>query len=299
MYDEVKWIYYTKRRDDMHCKKCGTELREEDKFCYHCGNRTGVLQRIFSSRALIGSMIALLIVALAALLTYFIWTGKLQIPSWGNEKMAEDGSSGGGKRTPSEKTVPPSQTQKPKATATPYVFQPSDVTAAKKAEMKPLTDRLMPFLAYSASFYADGSHAFRWDDASATTMALYNLEHYDKSLKYGDSMEKIKKKTKEEMKKLFGKNYKYKLKYGGSYPDYVYRPVGNTVVFNSTRISGKKYHLKVKKIMEYEEGKYRLTVEAYLSFNGVKGDAQNYTVMVEKEADPASDYVVQKIKLKK
>ncbi len=279
----------------MHCKKCGTELREEDKFCYHCGNRTGVLQRIFSSRALIGSVIALLIVALAALLTYFIWTGKLQIPSWGDKKSAEVRD----RRTPSKKAASDSQTPKPKATATPYVFQPSDVTAAKKAEMKPLTDRLMPFLAYSASFYADGSHAFRWDDASATTMALYNLEHFDKSLKYGDSMDKIKKKTKAEMKKLFGKNYKYKLKYEGSYPGYVYRPVGNTVVFNSTRISGKKYHLKVKKIMEYEEGKFRLTVEAYLSSNGVKGDAQNYTVMVEKDAEPASDYVVEKIKLKK
>ncbi len=279
----------------MHCKKCGTELREEDKFCYHCGNRTGVLQRIFSSRALIGSVIALLIVALAALLTYFIWTGKLQIPSWGDKKSAEVRD----RRTPSKKAASDSQTPKPKATATPYVFQPSDVTAAKKAEMKPLTDRLMPFLAYSASFYADGSHAFRWDDASATTMALYNLEHFDKSLKYGDSMDKIKKKTKAEMKKLFGKNYKYKLKYEGSYPGYVYRPVGNTVVFNSTRISGKKYHLKVKKIMEYEEGKYRLTVEAYLSSNGVKGDLQKYTVTVGEDADCAYGYVVQKIKLKK
>ncbi len=279
----------------MYCKKCGTELREEDKFCYHCGNRTGVLQRIFSSRALIGSVIALLVVALAALLTYFIWIGKLQIPSWGDKKTTEVRD----RRTPSKKTVSDSQTPKPKATATPYVFQPSDVTAAKKAEMKPLTDRLMPFLAYSASFYADGSHAFRWDDASATTMALYNLEHFDKSLKYGDSMDKIKKKTKAEMKKLFGKNYKYKLKYEGSYPGYVYRPVGNTVVFNSTRIPGKEYHLKVKKITEYEEGKYRLTVEAYLSSNGVKGDLQKYTVTVGEDADCAYGYVVQKIKLKK
>ena len=25
----------------MYCKKCGTELRENDTFCYYCGNRIG------------------------------------------------------------------------------------------------------------------------------------------------------------------------------------------------------------------------------------------------------------------
>ena len=39
----------------------------------------------------------------------------------------------------------------------------------------------------------------------------------------------------------------------------------NTIVFNSMRIPGKDYQMKVKKITEYEEGKYKLTVEAYLT----------------------------------
>ena len=282
----------------MNCKKCGTELREEDKFCYYCGNRTGVLQRILSSRALIGSVIAVLVVVLAALFTYFIWTGKLKLPSMGKSQVAEKGGPGKNEETEPERTAVVTTTPEP--TATPYVFQPSDVTGEKKAEMKPLTDRLMPFLAYSASFYADGSHGFRWNDASATTMALYNLEHYDKTVKYGDSMGRIQKKVKKEMKKLFGKNHKYKFKYEGSYPGYVYRPAGNTIVFNSTRIPGRKHHLRTKKIREYKEGKYRLEVEAYLSrvSDGMKGRSQKYTVMVDKDDDSTYGYVVSKIKLK-
>ena len=283
----------------MYCKKCGTELREEDKFCYYCGRRTGVIQRILSSKALIGSVIAVILVALAALLTYFIWTGKLHLPSPGQSQVTDGrNQEENGEKKPEEKTA---ATATPKLTATPYVFQPSDVTKEKKAEMKPLTDRLMPFLAYSASFYADGSHAFRWDDASATTMALYNLEHYDKSVKYGDPMENIQKKAKREMKKIFGGNYKYKFKYEGTYPGYVYRPTGNTMVFNATRIPGKEYHLNVKKITEYEEGKYRLLVEAYLSLqaDGTKGDSQKYSVTAERDSESAFGYVVSKIKLSK
>lgn len=287
----------------MYCKKCGTELREEDKFCYYCGKRTGVMQRVLSSKAFVGSVIAVLVVAVAALLTYFIWTGKLNL-SFLNQNQVSDSSNQGkkGEEKPKEKSnenEPALSTPKP--TATPYVFQSSDVTKAKKAEMKPLTDRLMPFLAYSASFYADGSHAFRWDNASATTMALYNLEHYDKSVKYGDPMETIEKKAKREMKKIFGGNYKYKFKYEGTYPGYVYRPTGNTMVFNSARIPGKGYHLKVKKITEYEEEKYRLEVEAYLSLqaDGTKGDSQKYTVTAEQDAESALGYVVSKIKLSK
>ena len=287
----------------MYCKKCGTELREEDKFCYYCGKRTGVMQRVWSSKAFVGSVIAVLVVAVAALLTYFIWTGKLNL-SFLNQNQVSDSSNQGkkGEEKPKEKSnenEPALSTPKP--TATPYVFQSSDVTKAKKAEMKPLTDRLMPFLAYSASFYADGSHAFRWDNASATTMALYNLEHYDKSVKYGDPMETIEKKAKREMKKIFGGNYKYKFMYEGTYPGYVYRPTGNTMVFNSTRIPGKGYHLKVKKITEYEEEKYRLEVEAYLSLqaDGTKGDSQKYTVTAEQDAESALGYLVSKITVSK
>lgn len=284
----------------MHCRKCGTELREDDKFCYHCGERTGLVQRMLSSKAFIGSVIALLVVAAAAVLTYFIWTGKLKMPSFERGRVADQGrrEPDRGNTTPPKNTEP-SRTTKP--TATPYVFQPADVTAEMKTEMKPLANRLMPFLAYSASFYADGSHKFRWNDGSATTMALYNLEHYDKSVRYGNSMKDIEKKAKREMKKLFGKNYKYKFKYEGSYPGYVYRPTGNTMVFNATRIPGKKHNLKIRKITEYEEGQYRITVEAYLSqtSNGAKGDAQKYTVLAEKDEKSAYGYVVREIKLKK
>ena len=34
----------------MYCKKCGTELRENDTFCYYCGNRIGWMQRMLSSK---------------------------------------------------------------------------------------------------------------------------------------------------------------------------------------------------------------------------------------------------------
>lgn len=284
----------------MYCKKCGTELREEDKFCYHCGERTGLIQRMFASKALVGSVIALLVVAVAVVLTYFIWTGKFHMPSWGHEAVVDHGSEQPDQgRTPPARETEPARTPEP--TATPYVFQPADVTAEMKKEIKPLTNRLMPFLAYSASFYFDGSHAFRWDDKTATVMALYNLEHYDKVVRYGTSMSEIEKKTKKEMKKLFGKNFKYKFKYEGSYPGYVYRPTGNTMVFNATRIPGKTHKLKILKITEYEKEQYRITVEAYLSqtSNGAKGDVQKYTVLAQKDAKSTYGYIVKQIKLKK
>lgn len=56
----------------MYCKKCGTELRENDTFCYYCGNRIGWMQRMLSSKAFIGSVIAVFVVIIAAVLTYFI-----------------------------------------------------------------------------------------------------------------------------------------------------------------------------------------------------------------------------------
>ena len=165
--------------------------------------------------------------------------------------------------------------------------------------MKPLTERLKPFLAYSASFYANGSHRFKFDTTFVTTMAIFNLEHSDKILRYGDSMSKVKKEAKKEIKKIFGSNYKYKFAYTGTYPGYVYRPTGNTIVFNSMRIPGKDYQMKVKKITEYEEGKYRLTVEAYLTNTGssVKGVSQKYKVYLEKDDSSEFGFVVSKIKL--
>lgn len=286
----------------MYCRKCGTELREDDKFCYHCGERTGLVQRMLSSKAFIGSAIALLVVAAAAVLTYFIWTGKLKMPSFEHTRVVDEGRGepepDDGNAVSSEKAVP---TRTPEPTATPYVFQPADVTDEMKGKIKPLTNRLMPFLAYSASFYADGSHTFSWNDKAATVMALYNLEHYDKSVRYGHAMDDIEKKAKKEMKKIFGTYYKYKFKYEESYPGYVYRPTGNTIVFNATRIPGKKHNLKIRKIMEYEEGQYRITVESYLSqtSDGTKGDVQKYTVLAEKSTKSTYGYVVKEIKLKK
>lgn len=285
----------------MYCKKCGTELREEDKFCYHCGERTGVIQRMLASKAFVGSVIALLVVVVAVILTYFIWTGKLHMPSWGSDKTVEDH---GSRQTDRENAPTVRETASPQTvepTATPYVFLPTDVTQEMKEKIKPLTNRLMPFLAYSASFYADGSHKFRWNDGSATVMALYNLEHYDKSVRYGNSMRDIETKVKKEMKKLFGKNFKYKFKYEETYPGYVYRPTGNTIVFNASRIPGKTHKLKVLKITEYEKEKYRITVEAYLvqTSTGVKGDTQKYTVIAEKNKKSAYGYVLKEIKLKK
>ena len=79
----------------------------------------------------------------------------------------------------------------------------------------------------------------------------------------------------------------------------MYRPTGNTIVFNSMRIPGKDYQMKVKKITEYEEGKYRLTVEAYLTNVGssVKGVSQKYKVYLEKDDSSEFGFVVSKIKL--
>ena len=79
----------------------------------------------------------------------------------------------------------------------------------------------------------------------------------------------------------------------------MYRPTGNTIVFNSMRIPGKDYQMKVKKITEYEEGKYRLTVEAYLTNAGssVKGVSLKYKVYLEKDDSSEFGFVVSKIKL--
>ena len=72
-------------------------------------------------------------------------------------------------------------------------------------------------------------------------------------------------------------------------------------MFNSMRISGKDYQMKVKKITEYEEGKYRLTVEAYLTnvASNTKGEIQKYTVLAAKDEQSEYGYIVEKIKLKK
>lgn len=276
----------------MYCKRCGTELRENDTFCYHCGNRTTIIQRIFSSKAIIGSIIALLLVLIVGIMTFFILTGKIKFPEKGKEPAAENVS---------ETEDAPIVTPTPIPTPTPFVFSPMDVTSQAKIEMKDMLSRLKPFLGYSASYYANGSHKFKWDDKVATVLALYNVEHYDKIVKYGDDADKFKKAAKKEMTKLFGSKYKYKFEYGGTYPSYVYRPIGNTLVFNSSRITGKDYSMQVKKVVEYEQSRYRIVADACLKTvaNGQKGVAQRYTIFVEKKPDSKFGYVVTEIRLSK
>ena len=87
-------------------------------------------------------------------------------------KIVDSGKSGKDSDNPAAKA-----TATPAPTATPYAFTPSDVTKTMKKEMKPLTERLKPFLAYSSSFYANGSHRFKFDTTFVTTMAIFNLEH--------------------------------------------------------------------------------------------------------------------------
>ncbi len=282
----------------MYCKKCGTELRENDEFCYRCGTRTTLMQRIFSSKAVVGSVIAILLVAVAGVLTYFIWTGRIKLPEKAKEPVAKNEE----KQDPSrEADNKPKQTIVATPSPTPYILEETDVTSQVKQEMKGLLDRMKPFLGYSASFYADGSHKFMWNDKTATVMAVYNLEHNDHTIRYGNDIRQIKKSAKKEMKKLFGDNYKYKLEYGERYPLYVYRPAGNTIVFNSMRIPGKDSGMKIEKIIEYAEGKYRVVAEAYLKsrYTGQKEKVQRYTILVDKQEDSEFGYVVNKLRLYK
>lgn len=298
----------------MKCKKCGTELRSDDEFCYHCGQRTTVWQRLFASRAIVGSTIAIVIVAVAAVLTWMILSGRLELSSWGErgtenpgtKSVTEEGG-GAGQADPDDPVKPTTAsgntsepTMEPTPEPTPAITYPVDVTRDKKAEMKDLTARLEPFLSFSASYYENGRHAFKWDDMSATVMALYNLEYLDKTVKYGTPYASIQKKTKKELKNIFGSYAKYKFTYGGSFPDYVFVRSGDTVVYNVERITGRTYSMKTEKIIEYKEGKYRVIVNAGLVSETNKRDKgyfQKYTVTVDKEEDSEYGFVVRKIKL--
>lgn len=294
----------------MKCKKCGTELRSDDEFCYRCGQRTTVWQRMFASRAFVGSTIAIIIVAVASVMTWMILTGRLDLSkvrnrgteSPGTENAVGEEPSGGGQDSAPVPTAEPTPepTSEPTPEPTPAVVYPMDVTKDGKTEMKELTARMRPFLAFSASYYENGRHAFKWDDMSATVMSMYNLHYLDKKVKYGTPFTEIEKKTKKEVKDLFGKNAKYKFTYGGSFPDYVFVRSGSTVLYNVTRITGKTYSMKTEKIIEYKEGKYRLIANAGLvseSNKNDKGYFQKYTVYVEKDEQAKYGFVIKKIKL--
>lgn len=298
----------------MRCKKCGTELRSDDEFCYRCGQRTTVFQRMFASRAFVGSTIAIVIVAIAAVLTWMIVSGRLDLSSLGKKSVDQPGTENttAGRDMPGQDeekagtksvvTAEPTAEPEPTPEPTPEVVYPADVTKDIKPEMKELTTRIRPFLAFCASYYENGRHAFKWDDMSATTMALYNLEYLDKKVKYGTPIDTITKKTKKEVKNLFGSNAKCKFTYSGRFPDYVFVKSGNTMVYNVTRITGKTYSMKTDKIIEYKEGKYRLIVSAGLVSERNKRDKgyfQKYTVNVEKDEAAKYGFVIKKIALYK
>ena len=65
------------------------------------------------------------------------------------------------------------------------------------------------------------------------------------------------------------------------------------------RIPGKEYGMKVKKAVEYEQGQYRVVVEAALRDRGTSqgGAVQKYTLFIEKSPDSKYNYFVGNIRL--
>jgi hypothetical protein len=257
-----------------------------------------------ASKMFVGSIAAIVIVAVLAVAAYLILTDRLTLPFFqGNQS-----STGIVAEEPEQESEPEQGTEEeslatdtPEPTATPYIFEPSDVTKTAKSAMKPLLNRVKPFLAFSASFYADGSHRYKWDDVSATTLALYRLQYVDAEVKYGDAFSAIEKKVKKEMRALYGKAYKFDLTYSGTFPDYVYVRSGNTVVYNAVGISGKNYKMELQKVLEYKEGKYRVIVDACLVNQTTKaeGDSQKYTLLLHKDKKSKYGYTIDKIRLYK
>lgn len=294
-------VYFRLRRDCMRCRRCKTELRSDDEFCYHCGERTTIIQRMVASRMFIGSIIAIVLVAVIAVAAWLILTDRLALPflEHGNkpdtpvvEQSDEPENTAG---------AVPSATETPEPTATPYVFEPGDVTEDMEEEIKPLLVRTRPFLAFGASYYARRYRPFKWDDVSASAMALYRLQFADKTIKYGDSYSSIKKKAGKEIKDVFGGKYKFRLATRGSFPDYVYLRSGNTIRFNSSSVSNRKYQMDIEKIIQYKEGKYRIVVKACLvsRTTGQEDTAQQYTLFVVKNESSTYGYTIDKIRLYK
>lgn len=283
----------------MKCRRCKTELRSDDEFCYHCGERTTLWQRMVASRMFAGSIVAIVLVAMAAVATWLILTDRIQLPflESGNTPGAPVAEEGNG--IVSTGSPVPESTDTPEPTATPYVFEPGDATEEMEGEIKPLLVRMRPFLAFGSSYYARNQRAFKWDDVSASVMSLYRLQFVDKKIKIGDSYTSIKKKAGKEIKDVFGKKYKFRLSRGGSFPDYVYLPSGSSIRFNSSYVNGKKYQMEIEKIILYKEGKYRVVVKAFLSSGGRPETAQQYTLFVIEDEDSAYGYTVDKIRLYK
>lgn len=300
----------------MKCKRCGTELRNDDEFCYRCGQRTTVGQRIFSSKAFVGSLIAILVVVAAGILTYFIWTGKIQLPDWGSadkEPVAEESTDRAengnendqkekedkGGEQPEESQEEPEPTEKPEPTATP--FEPSDVTVEKKRELKAILGHAKPYLALSALYYEGGRHKFHWGDRPASMMSLYYLHAEKGTVRYGEAVSSIEKKVKKEMKDVFGKYAKCDLTYGSTYPEDMYRPTGNTLVYNLSRMGTRVRNLDLEKVIEYKEGRYRVIVNGYITANSNPDSQpqaeQKYTLYMEKSESAKYKYFISKVAL--
>lgn len=293
----------------MKCKRCGTELKSDDEFCYHCGERTTLMQRMVASRMFAGSLVVIIFVIAIAILAFLILTDRVSPLEWfGKDKkpqspiVAEEPDKG-------QDSGAPVQTETPEPTATPFVFEPSDVTEEMTETIKPLVARMKPFLAFSASIYADEPRMFRWNDATATVAVLYKLEQAEGAVKYGDSFSSVKKKVKKEMKDIFGSNYKFKLRYGQDYPDYLYNRTGNTVYYSAAARSDRLYRVKperayrseTEKIIEYRENRYRAVAKAYLvtKATGQKDVAQRYTILLREDENSAYGYTIDKIRLYK
>lgn len=286
----------------MKCRRCKTELRSDDEFCYRCGERTTIFQRMVASRMFFGSVIAIIFAILLSVTAWLVLTDRLEISRFFQKEetpIAENNNKNGTEEPDFMESEAPLQTETPKPSATPYVFKPSDVTGEMKKEAKGLLSRIRPFLAFSASFYADGSHAFKWDDVSATVLAMYELRNGDKKIQTGDSFASIKKKVKKEMKDVFGKAYRFDLTYGGTYPDYVYVRSGDTVIYNAVGIYGKTYRMEMEKAIEYKERRYRIIVRAYLvnKTSGQKGDMQKYTLWIKDNEESRYGFTIDKVRL--
>ena len=163
-----------------------------------------------------------------------------------------------------------------------------------------ITKSMKPFLSYSAPYYNDGSHKFKWDNASATSCVLYNMYFGNKSIKYGTPYENIEKLAKKEMKNLFGNYKKYNFVYGEYYPDYAFIKTNDTIIFNASHIrNGKKYDLKVNKIIQKNKDTFTLTIKAGLKASTESESSyEDYILTLKSDKKSKYKYVIKKLALK-
>ncbi len=290
----------------MRCKKCGTELKDDDEFCYRCGLKTTALQRAFASKMLIGSVVVIFFVAVVAIVTVLVMSGHIKNPF---EKKYES--------LVSVATSAPDATQEPNATneekekaqkkekkeekkkATPEPVKEEelgDVTATMKKEVKPIISRVYYFLAYGVQYLKEDKVKF--DDNYATAMAIYNLEHVDRKITLSTNFDQAKGGVNREIKRLFGTNAKYKVKFSDKFPNNVYKTDGNRYQFVAQRIPGKDYKKKIISIEAAGDDEYKVRLKAGLvsSTNANdKGLFGEYDVTVKKDETAKFGYVITNI----